>query len=374
MKKKIYYWCPFFSNIATIKAVINSAISLKKFSNSEYDPVIIDVFGEWRDHQSILEENNISIERLNLDKYFKEKKIQGYLKSRYYQIKIFFLAFLPLLRLIQEKKPNTIILHLVTSLPLFINFIYNFKTNIILRISGFPRLNYFRNFFWKIMLQKVNTITTPTVATKNKLSDILKRNDIFLLKDPIIYLKNIKLKKIDKNKKKYFLAVGRLTKQKNFIFLLHCFKSIIQNNKNVILKILGDGEDYNKLNQYIIKNNLQKNIFLAGYKNNVFDYFADAEAFILSSLWEDPGFVLVEAAFANTTIISSDCNNGPTEILEKGKNGFLFKSNDKQDFLKIFEEFKKSDQKIIYKKKINSKRMSKKYSLFSHFLELKKII
>ena len=41
------------------------------------------------------------------------------------------------------------------------------------------------------MLQKVNTITTPTVATKNKLSDILKRNDIILLKDPIIYLKNI---------------------------------------------------------------------------------------------------------------------------------------------------------------------------------------
>ena len=99
-----------------------------------------------------------------------------------------FLAFLPLLRLIQEKKPNTIILHLVTSLPLFINFIYNLKTNIILRISGFPRLNYFRNFL-ENNASKVNTITTPTVATKNKLSDILKRNDIILLKDPIIYLK-----------------------------------------------------------------------------------------------------------------------------------------------------------------------------------------
>ena len=131
-------------------------------------------------------------------------------------------------------------------------------------------MNYFRNFL-KNNASKSKTITTPTVATKNKLSDILKRNDIILLKDPIIYLKNIKLKKIDKNKKKYFLAVGRLTKQKNFIFLLHCFKSIIQNNKNVILKILGDGEDYNKLNQYIIKNNLQNNIFLAGYQNNVFD-------------------------------------------------------------------------------------------------------
>ena len=243
-----------------------------------------------------------------------------------------------------------------------------------MRISGFPRLNYFRNFFWKIMLQKVNTITTPPVATKNKLSDILKRNDIFLLKDPIIYLKNIKIKKIDKNKKKYFLEILRLNKQKNFIFLLHCFKSIIQNNKNVILKILGDGEDYHKLNQYIIKNNLQNNIFLEGYQTNVFDHFAEAEAFILSSLWEDPGFVLVEAAFANTTIISSDCNNGPLEILEKGKNGFLYKSNNKEDFLKIFGEFKNTDKKIIYKKKISSKKMSKKYSLFSHFLELKKII
>ena len=61
-------------------------------------------------------------------------------------------------------------------------------------------------------------------------------------------------------------------------------------------------------------------------------------------------FCLVEAAFANTTIISSNCNNGPAEILEKGKNGFLYKSNNKEDFLKIFEEFKKTDPKIIYKK------------------------
>ena len=46
MKKKIYYWAPFFSNIATTKAVINSAVSFKRFS-SKYEPVIIDVFGEW---------------------------------------------------------------------------------------------------------------------------------------------------------------------------------------------------------------------------------------------------------------------------------------------------------------------------------------
>ena len=48
-KTKIYYWCPFISKVATIKAVYNSAISVNKFSKDKYDGVIIDTFGEWKD-------------------------------------------------------------------------------------------------------------------------------------------------------------------------------------------------------------------------------------------------------------------------------------------------------------------------------------
>ena len=33
--KKIYYWSPHISNVATIKNVINSAISIKKFSKKK---------------------------------------------------------------------------------------------------------------------------------------------------------------------------------------------------------------------------------------------------------------------------------------------------------------------------------------------------
>ena len=32
---KIYYWCPFLTNIATIKSVIKSAKSIKKYSVRE---------------------------------------------------------------------------------------------------------------------------------------------------------------------------------------------------------------------------------------------------------------------------------------------------------------------------------------------------
>ena len=59
----------------------------------------------------------------------------------------------------------------------------------------------------------------------------------------------------------------------------------------------------------------------------------NCKCFLLCSLWEDPGFVLVEAGISNATVISSNCPNGPVEILENGKNGFLFESNSAKSFI-----------------------------------------
>ena len=88
--------------------------------------------------------------------------------------------------------------------------------------------------------------------------------------------------------------------------------------------IIGEGEDKKKLQKYINLKNLKEKIFLLDFKNNVFNYMKNAECFILSSLWEDPGWVLIEAASVNTTIISSNCPNGPVEFLSNGEGGYLF--------------------------------------------------
>jgi len=140
------------------------------------------------------------------------------------------------------------------------------------------------------------------------------------------------------------------------------------------LYILGNGENYKKLEEFIEKNNLEKNIFLEGYKKNIYEYLCKARAFILPSLWEDPGFVLVEASYSNTTIISSDCENGPKEILDENKNGFLFKSNNYNSFSDVFDSFEKTNNREISIKKNNAKKMSKNFSLFSHYSELNKIL
>ena len=56
-------------------------------------------------------------------------------------------------------------------------------------------------------------------------------------------------------------------------------------------------------------------VFLLGRVKNVLKYMKDSDAFILSSLWEEMGFVIIESALTNLFVISSNCPNGPSEFL-----------------------------------------------------------
>ena len=103
-------------------------------------------------------------------------------------------------------------------------------------------------------------------------------------------LKNISLLK----KEDFFISVGRLTKQKNHQLLIDLYK----NNRNLKkLIIIGDGELKNKLIKKIKNFNLEKKILIMKFKNNIFDYIKNSSAVIIPSLWEDPGFVMIEAAY-----------------------------------------------------------------------------
>ena len=122
--------------------------------------------------------------------------------------------------------------------------------------------------------------------------------------------------------------LGRLTKQKNFIYLIKEFKKFCNIYPEEKLLILGEGELKTKLLGEIKKVNLSKNIQLIENKNNIYKYMLKSKAFILSSLWEDPGFVIIESALCNTMIISSNCKTD-LERLSNGKGGLLFENNER---------------------------------------------
>ena len=76
----------------------------------------------------------------------------------------------------------------------------------------------------------------------------------------------------------------------------------------------------------------------------------------------------------NKTIISSDCPNGPREIIENNKNGYLFKSNSDNDFNKVFNFVMNETKSSITKKKINMKKKCKEFTIFSHYQLINRIL
>ena len=201
-----------------------------------------------------------------------------------------------------------------------------------------------------------------------------------MLRDPVIQLnkflnqKKEKIENLNIEKKNLILGIGRLTKQKNFVLLITAFKKILIKYPNYHLILLGEGEQKKMLEIEAKKMKIQDKIFFLGYQENVYKYLLNADCFILTSLWEDPGFVLLEAALSNTLIISSDCPNGPNEILLNGQSGFLFKNNNLFDLLKKFNEFKNSTNDELKKKRFLAKKQVKMFTQLAHFKSLENII
>ncbi len=117
---------------------------------------------------------------------------------------------------------------------------------------------------------------------------------------------------------------------------------------------------------------MESNILIIGYVHNIYPLFKNSKGFILSSLWEDPGFVLIEAAICKTPVLSSDVRPGPTEIIKNNINGILYKSNDLEEFVRKFHilDNEKTSKNLI----LNNLKTAKKFSLFDHYKNLNVIL
>ena len=137
------------------------------------------------------------------------------------------------------------------------------------------------------------------------------------------------------------------------------------------LKILGKGELRQNLEKLIKNKGLSKNVELVGHVENIYNYLKNSFCFILTSKWEDPGFVIIESAAARRIVFSSDCESGPKEFIGKNeKCGYLFNEGDEQSFIEKFDEmyediFNRPD--IIMKKKLNALKKARLYSRYSHY-------
>ena len=97
---------------------------------------------------------------------------------------------------------------------------------------------------------------------------------------------------------------------------------------------------------------LDNKIKFLGHVENIKNLLRNSLCYISTSLWEDPGFVMIESAMCNTFIISSNCPNGPREFIKNDRRGLLFESNNLSSLVEKFDYFIDLYKEKIIKKKI----------------------
>lgn len=125
---------------------------------------------------------------------------------------------------------------------------------------------------------------------------------------------------------KIILAVGRLTYQKGFDILIDAWFEVCKSNKDWTLRIVGSGEDEQKLKDQAKKLNIFDRIDFIPATKDVEPYYKTSSFYCMSSRFEGLPMVLLEAQAFGLPIISFDCDTGPSDLIENQKQGFLIET------------------------------------------------
>ncbi len=144
-----------------------------------------------------------------------------------------------------------------------------------------------------------------------------------------------------------FIHVARYAVQKNQKLLFETFTRLHNNGKEFLLVVIGSGYEncpYMHLNE-------TGYVKILGAKQNVGDYLACANYFVLSSTWEGLPLSLLEAMSMGCIPISTPAG-GVVDVIRDGENGLLCPTFETDDFLntisKVFDrDFAISKELII---------------------------
>lgn len=251
-------------------------------------------------------------------------------------------------KMINEIKPDVVI----SSIPLaaMVTYIASkisfFRTKVVIIERTSPKtevkfhkskLNKSYNLLRKLYFPKVDKIIAISYGVKDEIVELfnIAPNKIQVIYNPTITDEKVALSHHHtshpwlngEQNAPVILGVGRLCQQKDFPTLIHAF-SLVRKKRPCKLIIIGEGEDRNEIELLIKELGLEQDIDLLGYIENPHPYMRKSDIFVLSSLWEGFGNVLVESMAYGTSVVSTNCLSGPSEILDNGKIAPLVKPGD----------------------------------------------
>jgi glycosyltransferase involved in cell wall biosynthesis len=148
-----------------------------------------------------------------------------------------------------------------------------------------------------------------------------------------------------------FVTVGTVYPQKGYDRLLNVHKKLIDEGLKHQLLIIGDGYDFNNIQDQLKRLGLQETVTMLGFSSNPYPYLKKANFYVMSSRHEGFPTIIAEALILNKPVSATDIS-GIRDLLQDGRLGNITPNSDEG----IYEGMKKflTDENIAedYKSQI----------------------
>ena len=274
-------------------------------------------------------------------------------------------SFWGLIRYLKKEQPDSLMTARYALLAISVTFFIKIKTKIVIRepLHITSVLNKHSRFKKRLLSYSKSVVykhSDKVIAISEGVSkDLIDNFNLSPQKVSRIYnpsadpvIKDLSNENIDhpwfKRDMPIIIGIGRLTEQKDFYTLVDSF-SLVTKEKECKLIIIGEGPEKNKIETLISERSLEKDVDLIGFQKNPWKYLSKSNLFVLSSLWEGFGNVIVESMYLGVPVISTDCPSGPREILNNGDLGSLVLPGDTESLAKKIIKFLNSPDEFIEK-------------------------
>lgn len=122
---------------------------------------------------------------------------------------------------------------------------------------------------------------------------------------------------------KIILSIGRMDFNKGYDLLLDVFEKLTPLHPDWILRLIGDGPLKKKIISRVETSGLNDRVEILSPTNQIIDHYLQASVYLMTSRSEGLPMVLLEAKACGLPIVSFNCETGPSDIVNDGKDGFL---------------------------------------------------
>lgn len=175
-----------------------------------------------------------------------------------------------------------------------------------------------------------------------------KENNISTIVDYIPnYISDVSKTRTKLNNKN-LIAVGRLESCKGFLDLIDVYKLVNFKLDNTSLIIVGDGREKKALVEKIVSNRLSKYVKITGYmpQNDINDLYDKSAIYVMTSLTESFGLVLIEAMSHGLPVVAFSSAQGARSIVKNDYNGYLIDNRNEFEMADIICDLLNDKEKL----------------------------